>query len=77
MKYLDGRFADPYVAFNTLMRTSINSRSAYFAKKKLGQAALTVDDLQAAFASDDSPSGRALLQSIVNYSGSLRGTGTS
>jgi ATP-dependent DNA helicase PIF1 len=78
MKYHDSRFAGharfPYVAFNAIMRSTINTRSTYFSKKKPGEAALTVEDLRAAFASDDSPTGRALLQSIVSYSGSLRGT---
>ncbi|KAH0499426.1 hypothetical protein TgHK011_006624 [Trichoderma gracile] len=79
MRWHDGRFAKHprfrYVGFNTYMRSSVNTRSTFFVKRP-GQTAhrtLTVDDIRAAF-NNDTPEAQALLNSIVRYSGSLRGT---
>lgn len=79
MKWHDGRFAKHprfrYVAFNTLMRHSVNTRSSFFIKRP-GQTAnrlVNLEDLRAAF-NQDTPEARALLNSIIHYSGNLRGT---
>ncbi|KAF5578398.1 ATP-dependent DNA helicase PIF1 [Fusarium pseudoanthophilum] len=77
MKFHDGRFAKhprfPYVAFNTLMRQQVNQRSSFYVKKDGTRAEIDIPQLRAAFDSD-TPEAKALLNSVVRYSGSLRGT---
>jgi hypothetical protein len=75
--YIDGRFARHprfrYVAFNTLMRRQINTRSSFFVKHRPNDRLVDIEDLRQAFNNDD-PEAQALLNSIVRYSGSLQGT---
>ncbi|KAJ3459135.1 hypothetical protein MRS44_015208 [Fusarium solani] len=77
MKYHDGRFARhprfPYVPFNTLMRQQINQRSTFFIKKDGHRQPADVDQLRQAFNSNTLEA-KALLNLVVRYSGSLRGT---
>ena len=79
MKWHDGRFARHprfrYVVFNTLMRQQVNQRSSFFVRRSGAGPRQPVDanELREAF-NDDTPESRALLNSIVRYSGSLRGT---
>ncbi|KAF5711868.1 ATP-dependent DNA helicase PIF1 [Fusarium mundagurra] len=77
MKFHDGRFARhprfPYVAFNTLMRQQVNQRSSFFIKKDGRRTEVDIAQLRTAFDSD-TPEAKSLLNSIIRYSGSLRGT---
>ncbi|KAH7018732.1 hypothetical protein B0J12DRAFT_552483, partial [Macrophomina phaseolina] len=63
IKYKDGRFARyfwwRYVVFNTLMRCD---------------SVWLVKELKAVFILDESPEAQSLLNSIVRFLGSLRGT---
>jgi ATP-dependent DNA helicase PIF1 len=79
MKWHDGRFARHprfrFVVFNKLMRGQVNQRSAYYMKMpgSATRQTISVEDLREAFSSD-SPEAKSLLNSIVRYSASLRGT---
>ena len=77
IKYRDGRFAQHprfrYVVFNTMMRQQSNIRSTFFVRRHPNEAQLDVEELRQAFTSD-SPAAQSLLNSVVRYSGSLRGT---
>lgn len=81
LKHYDGRFARHprfrYTCFNTLMRQQVNSRSSFFIKKGGPQAGheqpIDISEICAAFDADTAEA-KSLLNSIVRYSNSLRGT---
>lgn len=77
LKHHDGRFAHHprfrYVCFNTLMRQQVSSCSTFFVKKPGHNRLIDIADIRRAFDDDDAES-KALLNSIVCHSGSLRGT---
>jgi hypothetical protein len=78
MRYRDGRFARHprfrFVAFNTLMRSTVNAKSSYFVKHT-PQGQVSLDELRAAFDSNSRDS-KQLLNSIVKHADTLRGTRT-
>src|SRR4051794_34525970 len=75
--YKDGRIARHprfrYVAFNTIMRKQVNVKSGFFMSRTPNDHTMSLEDLRRAF-EDDSPHSAAMLNSIVRFSGSLRGT---
>lgn len=77
MKWHDGRFARHprfrFVVFNTLMRAQVNTRSSFFVKRSHGSRPVDIAELRAAF-EENTVEGQALLNSVVRYTGSLRGT---
>ena len=79
MGWRDGRFARHprfrFVAFNTLMRRQISTRSTFFCKRheQLNPEPLDINALKDAFR-NETPEGRRLLESIVRWTGSIRGT---
>jgi len=79
MRWHDGRFARHprfrFVAFNTLMRRQISTRSTFFCKRheQLNPEPLDINALKDAFR-NETPEGRRLLESIVRWTGSIRGT---
>lgn len=79
MLWEDGRFARhsrfPFVAFNTIMRASVNQKASFFVKRNAGRLGdiETVDDLKNMMDSD-SPEAAAVLNSIVRSADTLKGT---
>lgn len=78
LKYQDGRFAQHsrfrYVVFNTMMRLHVLKKSTYFVNKAKTDIALDKEALESAFVNPNDPQAKILLNSIVRYSASLRGT---
>jgi hypothetical protein len=76
MRHRDGRFARHprfrFVVFNTWMRSTVNRKSSYFVKHT-NQGHVSLDELRAAFDSND-PECKRLLNSIVKHAETLRGT---
>ena len=76
MRYRDGRFARHprfrFVAFNTLMRSTVNAKSSYFVRHT-HQTQVDIDELREAFNSN-APEAQRLLNSIVKHADTLRGT---
>lgn len=82
IRWNDGRFARHprfhFVVFNTLIRKQVNSRSSFFVRKTAPEDGeptrpTTVEEIREAFG-DESRRGKALLNQLVRFSGSLRGT---
>ena len=79
LKWRDGRFARHprfrFVAFNTRMRRQISARSAFFVKRheQLNPEPVNIDTLKEALR-NETPDGKRLLDSIVRWTGSIRGT---
>ena len=76
MKWHDGRFASHprfrFVAFNTMMRQTVNSKSTYFVHHTR-QAPITAEELRNAFEAQTDDA-RRLLNSIVRFSDGVKGT---
>ncbi|EAQ87096.1 hypothetical protein CHGG_03715 [Chaetomium globosum CBS 148.51] len=64
-----------FVAFNTRMRRQISARSAFFVKRheQLNPEPVNIDTLKEALR-NETPDGKRLLDSIVRWTGSIRGT---
>src|ERR1700761_7913033 len=56
------------------MRLQVNKKSTYFVNKMNTDIELDAEAIQAAFVNPDDPQAQRLLNSIVRYSASLRGT---
>lgn len=76
MRWHDGRFARHerfrFVAYNTLMRYQVNTKSRFYVKHK-ADAPIDVEALREAFALDTDES-KALLKSVVRFSDTVLGT---
>jgi hypothetical protein len=76
MCYQDGRFARHprfrYAVFNTLLRKQSTEKAGFFVKRHSDGEDMTADDIQAAFDGEDG--GQQLVDSVVRWSASVRGT---
>src|SRR5438128_528639 len=75
--YKDGRIAQHprfrYVTFNTIIRKQVNIRSGFFVLKISKDSDISINNLRYTF-KDNSLQSEAILNSIIRFAGSLRGT---
>jgi ATP-dependent DNA helicase PIF1 len=76
MCYKDGRFAQHsrfrYYAFNVHLRQQTTAKAGFFVNRRTGSEPITAEDIRAAFDAPDG--GRPLIDSIVRFGGTIRGS---
>lgn len=78
LKYCDNRFAQYYsfrfIGLNISMRMKARATSTYFVRQHPDHAAMTADELRAAFAAQGDARADALLYSMTRWGAGLQGT---